>query len=93
MLDPKASILSLLWCLEMSPEMGTVHGELSQNGPCDHMVRALPASLSSPAFLWPGMGSGAFQRTLSSNLSVLQHHQQGGSVGQQTEGTQVPRTV
>lgn len=49
--------------------MGTVHSELRQNGPCDHMVRALPASLSSPVFLWPGMSSGAFQRTLSSNLS------------------------
>ena len=75
LLNSKESMLSLLSSLEVSPEMGTVCSEVSQNGPCDHMIRSLSTSPPQPAF-W---------KTLSSNLSVFQHHQQKGSVGQQTK--------
>lgn len=83
MSNSNASMLSLLSSLEVSPEMGTVRSEVSQNGPCDDVIRSLSASLPRPAFHWPFRGH-------SSNLPVFQHHQQKGSVGQQTK---VPRTT
>lgn len=88
----QSRVLSLLWCSEVNPGMGSVHS-MVKSEPKWPMV---PASLSRPAFLCPEMSRGAFQRTLSPNPLVFQHHQQGGRWASKPSGAagnaDAPRT-